>query len=63
MEIKITLNLDGEIILAIKNADKRLYTKEKLFDKVLTDEKVAEALDQVKQDWWYNTDKIKIVKL
>lgn len=63
MEIQINLNLDGQIIVAIKNANKKLNTTEKLLDKVITDEKATEQLEQINQDWWCNTDKIKIVKL
>ena len=63
MEIQINLNLDGQIIVAIKNADKKLQTAEKLLDKVITDEKAVEQLEQINQNWWYNTDRIKIVKL
>lgn len=63
MEIQINLNLDGQIIVAIKNANKKLNTTEKLLDKVITDEKATEQLEQIDQDWWCNTDKIKIVKL
>lgn len=63
MEISINLNIDGEIIVAIKNANKKLNTTEKLLDKVITDEKATEQLEQIDQDWWCNTDKIKIVKL
>lgn len=63
MEISINLNIDGQIIVAIKNANKKLNTTEKLLDKVITDEKATEQLEQINQDWWCNTDKIKIVKL
>lgn len=63
MEIQINLNLDGQIIVAIKNANKKLDTTEKLLDKVITDEKATKQLEQINQDWWYNTDRIKIVKL
>ena len=62
MEIQINLNLDGQIIVAIKNADKKLKT-ETLLDKVITDEKATKQLEQINQNWWYNTDRIKIVKL
>lgn len=63
MEISINLNIDGEIIVAIKNANKKLDTAEKLLDKVITDEKATKQLEQINQDWWCNTDRIKIVKL
>ena len=63
MEIQINLNLDGQIIVAIKNADKKCQKAETLLDKVITDEKATEQLEQINQNWWYNTDKIKIVKL
>lgn len=63
MEISINLNIDGEIIVAIKNANKKLNTTEKLLAKVITDEKATKQLEQINQDWWYNTDRIKIVKL
>ena len=63
MEIQINLNLDGQIIVAIKNADKKLKTAETLLDRVITDDKATKQLEQINQNWWYNTDKIKIVKL
>lgn len=63
MEIKINLNLDGQIIVAIKNADKKIQSAETLLTKVITDEKATKQLEQINQNWWYNTDRIKIVKL
>ena len=63
MEIQINLNLDGQIIVAIKNADKKYQKAETLLDKIITDDKATEQLEQINQNWWYNTDKIKIVKL
>jgi len=63
MEISINLNIDGEIIVAIKNANKKIQSAETLLTKVITDKKAMEQLEQINQDWWYNTDRIKIVKL
>lgn len=63
MEIQINLNLDGQIIVAIKNADKKIQSAETLLTKVITDEKAMKQLEQINQNWWYNTDRIKIVKL
>ena len=63
MEIQINLNLDGQIIVAIKNADKKIQTAETLLDKIITDDKATKQLEQINQNWWYNTDRIKIVKL
>ncbi len=63
MEIQINLNLDGQIIVAIKNADKKIQSAETLLTKVITDEKATKQLEQINQNWWYNTDRIKIVKL
>lgn len=63
MEIQINLNLDGQIIVAIKNTDKKYQKAETLLDKVITDEKATKQLEQINQNWWYNTDRIKIVKL
>lgn len=63
MEIQINLNLDGQIIVAIKNADKKIQSAETLLTKVITDEKAMEQLEHINKNWWYNTDRIKIVKL
>lgn len=63
MEIQINLNLDGQIIVAIKNADKKIQSAETLLTKVITDDKATKQLERINKNWWYNTDRIKIVKL